>query len=129
MKLRIFALLCCVVSAFFSSALHAESNYAKQFKGKRLIMEDSQCAGIEFSKDAKTALMYNEMGCESLETNLRWLDNATFSLSELNSETNSVRYWVYHVENQEGNQITLKEFWLGWGELDDTSMTYTLKKN
>lgn len=129
MKLRNFALLCCLTSAFFSSTLHAETNYAKQFKGKRLIMEDSQCAGIAFSKDAKTALMYSEMGCESLETVLRWLDDSTFSLSVLDSATNSVRYWAYHVENQEGDQITLKEFWLGWGDLDDTSMIYTLKKN
>ena len=110
----------------------AAQDYSTLLKGKRLILEDTTCAGIEF-KDSKTMMMYAEMECSrglepTLEAKIKWLTPNLFVAIEKNriQENCPPRNWLYEIQNISGDKITIKEFWTGWGEFKDEILKYKI---
>ena len=52
-----------ITLALFLPYLAWGASHKENLSNKRLILEDSSCAGISFSKDGKNAYMYDERTC------------------------------------------------------------------
>ena len=124
--------LATAVSFGLISAAYAQ-DYSKLLKGKRLILKEATCAGLEF-KDDKKVLMYAELECSKWEEptahgQLKWLSQNTFVVVETSKDKKDCppRNWIYQIQSVVGNQVKLKEFWTGWGNSKDEVLEYTIK--
>lgn len=117
-----------ILSALLLVATGAKApGHAAALAGKRLIMNDTECAGLEFASGHRVFL-YAEMGCQQLETRVRWLSSDTFMVIETARirEECPPRTWVYQVVKRSRARVTLREPWTGWGALKDSTLDYRI---
>lgn len=123
---------------FFIALLLPSLALATDFKqvvsGKKLTFVGTTCAGVSFSKDGSIANMYDEQvsNCE-LNTpfllRVRWLNVNTAMLVEKVQQNKSAppRVFVMQFQSLNGNKITVKDVWVGWGNHPDQIQKYTIK--
>ena len=126
------ATLLTLFAVFAVNSAYAE-NYSSILKNKRLILEGTTCAGIEFSGE-NTLLDYAEMVCsrghaEPLgEARVKWISEDTFYTTQIgrNSERRPPNNSIYRVEKIVNDKIVIKEFWTGWPDRNDSINTYII---
>jgi hypothetical protein len=107
-------------------------DYAKALAGKRLVMEETACAGLAFTgKDVVE--MYAELECSrgwepTVEGRVRWVAPDVFVViaTKRDDEKCPPRNWVYKVESLTAKTVRLRDVWTGWGRLDDSVVDYKL---
>jgi hypothetical protein len=121
--------------AMIAPVLVAQS-FQGALTGKRLILEDAQCAGWDFRTDG-TVLRFDELNCThgvepTLKTRVRWVAPDQFLLVESSKDSGNPgcppRVWFYKVQSIVGLKVTLKEIWLGWGQDRESAETYRVKQ-
>lgn len=116
MKLLLI-LLCLVSSTAFAT------DFAKQLKGKRLVLDNAVCAGWEFDKTGKFADWRNEADCAMTAGDYKsrwrvmWLDNDHVVLVETErpNDISPPRNFIYQIVSIKGRTVTVKDYWTGWG--------------
>lgn len=128
-KLAILLTYFALVSA---NTVYAE-DYSSMLKNKRLILEGTTCAGIEF-KGKNTLLSYAEDFCSrghnepASEQRVQWISNNVFYATQKgrNSEGCPPQNNIYQIEKIGNGKIVLREFWTGWPDAKDSVETYRL---
>lgn len=130
MKKLATLLTCFAISA--ANAAYAE-DYSSMLKNKRLILQGTTCAGIEF-KGKNTLLGYAEDFCSRgdnepvSEQRVQWISENVFYATQKgrNSEGCPPGNSIYRVEKIGNGKIVLREFWTGWPDAKDSVETYKI---
>ena len=128
---KLIIVICCLLS----STVFA-SDFANQLKGKRMVLDDSICAGWEFHKSGKFADWRNEADCAmtagdyKTRWRIQWLDDDHIVLVETQrtNEDFPPRTFVYQILSIKGRTVKVKEYWTGWGDSPAEIQTFTLQK-
>ncbi|PIT38690.1 hypothetical protein [Snodgrassella alvi] len=118
--------------ALLLPSLAMATNFKQVVSGKKLTYVGATCAGVSFSKNGKDASMYGEQGIEcspDLLLRTKWLNENTAMLVEKVQQNKSAppRVFVMQFQSQNGNKITVKDVWVGWGNHPDQIQKYTIK--
>ncbi|PIT49153.1 hypothetical protein BHC46_02635 [Snodgrassella alvi] len=108
------------------------TDFKTAVSGKKLTFDGATCAGVSFSKDGAVANMYSEQGIEcspDLSLRTKWLNDNTAILVEKVQENKSAppRVFVMQFQSLNGNRVTVKDVWVGWGNHPDQIQKYTIK--
>ena len=111
---------------FFAQAAFSQSS-AKP--SGRFVMTDANCAGMIFNNDTSITFI-NEFGCSPWELRAKWIDAKTFITVEKEKvQSNSPpRVSVYKIISFSGSTLKLRDFWVGWGNLPDDTITMIKQK-
>lgn len=108
------------------------TDFKQVVSGKKLTFVGATCAGVSFSKNGSIANMYGEQGIKCSPTLLlraKWLNVNTAMLVEKVQQNKSAppRVFVMQFQSLNGNKITVKDVWVGWGNYPDQIQKYTIK--
>lgn len=102
--------------------------------GKRLILEEASCAGLEF-QGSRQVLIYDEMTCartgaSTLRARIVELSPDTLLAVEAAdgdaAPDRPPRSWIYRIQSLSPQHATLQEIWTGWNALPDEIVRYRL---
>lgn len=122
------------VALLLCATVAQAADYKKILAGKRLIMKDTNCAGLIFDENTQNAAMIGEIACmhgdeDGLALRVKWIKPDTFVLVE-REQTNEKfppRNFIYSVHKVRGNTVVFRKYWTGWNEHEDTLQEYTMK--
>ena len=100
-------------------------DYANVLKGK-FVLEGSNCAGLDFINN-ETVTWTNEIACDMPDTLvLFWTDASTFVVRTKERVTDGCppRADIYKVKSFNGADLTLINFWTGWGGNKSEDLTF-----
>ncbi|WP_367644717.1 hypothetical protein ABVF47_003240 [Snodgrassella alvi] len=118
--------------ALLIPSLAMAANFKQVVSGKKLTLVGATCAGVSFSKDGSIANMYGEQGIEcspALSLRAKWLNENTAMLVEKVRQNKNAppRVFVMQFQSRNGNKITVKDIWAGWGNYPDEILKYTIE--
>ena len=120
--------------ALLLPSLAMATNFKQVVSGKKLTYVGATCAGVSFSQDGLIANMYDEQvsNCAlniPFLLRVKWLNENTAMLVEKVQKDKSAppRVFVMQFQSQNGNKITVKDVWVGWGNHPDQIQKYTIK--
>lgn len=97
----------------------------------RFVLVGANCAGFEFKNDG-TALWYDELQCQAPTTmRIKWVDEKTFAAidTERRNESCPPRVWLYSIVRRKKDNLILKDFGTGWGDLKDANLEFTRRRD
>ncbi|MCO6514297.1 MAG: hypothetical protein J6589_07510 [Snodgrassella sp.] len=110
------------------------TDFKTAVSGKKLTFDGATCAGVSFSKDGAVANMYDEQvsNCNlniPFLLRVKWLNDNTAILVEKVQKNKSAppRVFVMQFQSLNGNRVTVKDVWVGWGNHPDQIQKYTIK--
>lgn len=126
------ATLLIVLSFSVSNGVSA-ADYSSPLKNKRLVLQGTTCAGLEF-KGENTLLGYAEDFCSRgndepvSEERVRWISPNVFYATQKgrNSEGCPPGNHIYRVDKIGNGRIVLTEFWTGFPDAKDSVDTYKI---
>jgi hypothetical protein len=85
----------------------------------RFILQDAQCAGLEFI-GGKKIIWRNEITCMQPDTFfLHWVDAKSFLMKDQKSPIGNPdcppRNWFYTIRKFDGKILEVEKVWTGWG--------------
>ncbi|CAB1208396.1 hypothetical protein [Acinetobacter bouvetii] len=117
----------------FSSVTFAQ-NYQDSLKGKYLILEGAECAGLKFNAQATTAAWQNEMECSRGYYNkdawrITWLSPEIFVMTEVirPNDISPPRNDIYKIMSIQNKIVTVTNYWTGWGNQKPEVQKFRIK--
>ncbi len=140
MKLQVTRSWLPYVSALILSATAATDNAAATtstlgLTGKRIVHENSTCAGWAFVSDTE-AVRYDEVVCAPADEatahyRIRWISSSSFVLVEKKSEPSAHEgpplVYLYELVSADGQKVKLNSIWTGWEESLDSSEVFNIR--
>jgi hypothetical protein len=105
-------------------------DYSLILSGKFILDDNvSTCAGFTFLNDKKRIIWTNEMTCLYPDTfQLVWISNDVFLYRDINppieNKKNSRRSWLKKVMSFNGNELVLRDYWMGGGNYSEEVMKF-----